>query len=110
MGFMSSKDNEMRDYYSPDTSSRRVTGDDQGPMLLLKQFQGSNRGSGGYIAQVPRYSIAETRKTWDMSDKKNFLALNRHPGKKHLEPGTEWMRKRQRDETGGARRVTRKFL
>jgi hypothetical protein len=104
------KDYGMQDYFSEITSSRRVTGDDQGPMMLLKQFQGSNRGSGGYVAQIPRYSVAETRKTGNKFDKQNFLKLNRHPGKKYLEPGTEQMMKRQRDEVGGARRVTRKFL
>lgn len=100
----------LDDYYSQDTGMRRVTGEDAGPMLLLKEFQGSNRGSGGYMADVPRYSIAETRKTLHKFDKANFLRLNKHSGKKFLEPGTEQMMKKQKGYFGAARKVTRQFL
>jgi hypothetical protein len=100
----------LHEYYSEDTSMRRVTGDDYGPMQLLKEFQGSNRGSGGYVAAIPRYSIAETRKVGGKFDKKNFLQLNKHPGKKFLQPGTEQMMQRRKNDFGGARRVMRQFL
>ncbi len=101
----------LEDYYSEITGmSGRITGEDYGPSQLLKDFQGSNRGSGGYIAQIPRYSIAETRKTLNKFDKANFLRLNAHVRKKFLEPGTEQMMKRQKNYFGAARRVTRQFL
>jgi hypothetical protein len=101
---------EAQDFYSEKTGQFRVRGDDFGPTQLLKQFQGSNRGSGGYIAQIPRYSVAETRKTGNKFDKQNFMALGKHSGQKYLSPGSEHMMKRQRNSYGGARSVTRKFL
>jgi hypothetical protein len=100
----------MEDYVSPDTSRSRFTGEDQGPMHLLKEFQGSNRGSGNYQPAIPRYSVAETRKSIHKYAPENFVRLNRHPGHKYLEPGTEVMMKRQKNYLGGARKVTRKFL
>jgi hypothetical protein len=100
----------MEDYFSPDTARSRFRGEDQGPMLLLKEFQGSNRGSGNYQPAIPRYSIAETRKSINKFAPENFVRLNKHPGYKYLEPGTEVMMKRQKNYLGGARKVTRKFL
>jgi hypothetical protein len=110
MGFDFAKDLEPQDFYSEKTGQYRTMGDDFGPTQLLKQFQGSNRGSGGYIAQIPRYSVAETRKTGNKFDKQNFMALGKHSGQKYLSPGSEHMMKRQRNSYGGARSVTRKFL
>ena len=101
----------MHGYYSEDTGMQgRVTGEMSGPMMMLKEFQGSNRGSLGYIANIPRYSIAETRKGAGKFDLQNFKALNKHAAKKFLEPGLEQMMKRKAREFSGSRKVTRKFL
>jgi hypothetical protein len=101
----------MHGYFSEDTGMQgRITGEMQGPMMMLKEFQGSNRGSHGYIASVPRYSIAETRQGVSKFDLKNFKALNKHAAKKFLEPGLERMMQRKAKEFTGSRKVTRKFL
>jgi hypothetical protein len=94
------------------TTSWRHTGGDSGPGFFLQQFQGSNRGSGNYVAQVPRYSVQETRTSINKYDKQNFMALGKHPGKKYLEAGTEQMfqKKPMTTTLGGARQVTRRFL
>jgi hypothetical protein len=92
------------------TTSARHTGGDAGPGFFLQQFQGSNRGSGNYVAPVPRYSVQETRTSINKYDKVNFVAFTPHSGKKYLEPGTEQMFKKEKHLAGGARKVTRKFL
>jgi hypothetical protein len=93
-----------------DTTSRRHTGGDTGPGFFLDQYQGSNRGSGNYVAAIPRYSIQETRTAVNKYDKANFVRLGKHVDKKYLEPGTEQMFKKKTHLAGGARKVTRKFL
>jgi hypothetical protein len=100
----------MENYYSPDLGRQRHRGDDYGPSQLLKDSMGSNRGSGNWQPQIPRYSIAETRKSIHKFAPENFVRLNKHPGQKYLEPGTEVMMKRQKNYLGGARKVVRKFL
>jgi hypothetical protein len=94
------------------TASRRHTGGDAGPGFFLTQYQGSNRGSGNWQAQVPRYSVQETRTSINKYDKANFVRLGKHVDKKYLAPGTEQMmvKKPLTTTLGGARAVTRKFL
>jgi hypothetical protein len=101
----------MHGYFSEDTGMQgRTTGEMQGPMMMLKEFQGSDRGSHGYLPSIPRYSIAETRKGQAKFALENFKALNKHAAKKFLEPGFEQMMKRKAKDFSGSRKVTRKFL